>query len=59
MKVVLDTNVLLVSVSRRPEYYPIYRSLLPGHYQCCVTVDMWEEYEEKSGNIWVSKQPML
>lgn len=49
MKVVLDTNVLLVSISRKSPYYPIYKSLLRGDFQCCVTVDIWEEYEEKIG----------
>lgn len=49
MKVVLDTNVLLVSISRKSPYYPIYNSLLRGDFQCCVTVDIWEEYEEKIG----------
>jgi uncharacterized protein len=49
MRVVLDTNVLLVSISRKSQYHPIYKSLLRGDYQSCVTVDIWEEYEEKIG----------
>ena len=36
MKVVLDTNVLLVSISRKSPYYPIYESLLRGDFQFLV-----------------------
>ena len=48
-KVVVDTNVLLVSISRRSRFHPIYRYFLDGLYTLCVTTDMLDEYEEILG----------
>lgn len=50
MKVVLDTNVLLVAISRKTPYYPIYESLMNGVYELCVTTDILNEYAEKLGD---------
>lgn len=47
MKVVLDTNVLLVAISRKTPYYPIFNSLMNGKYELCVTTDILNEYTEK------------
>lgn len=47
MKVVLDTNVLLVSVSRRSETNWIFQMLIDGDLTLCVTTDILLEYEEK------------
>ncbi len=47
MRVVLDTNVLLVAISRKTPYYPIFNSLLNGEYELCVTTDILNEYAEK------------
>lgn len=49
LKVVIDTNVLLVSISSRSRYHPIYRSFIDGQYTLCVTTDMLDEYEEILG----------
>ncbi len=49
MKVVLDTNTLLVSVSERSPYYPIYNALKNRKYQLIVTTDILLEYEEIIG----------
>ena len=46
LKVVSDTNVLLVSISSRSRYYPIYRSFIDELYTLCVTTDVLDEYEE-------------
>ncbi len=46
MKIVLDTNSLLVSVSRRSPYYPIYKALRDKEYDLVVTTDILLEYEE-------------
>ena len=35
MNVVLDTNCLLMSLSRRSQYYPVWRSLVRGEYVLC------------------------
>ncbi|GAB3692005.1 hypothetical protein GCM10027592_10450 [Spirosoma flavus] len=45
-KVVIDTNVLLVSISSRSRYHSIYRSFIDESYTLCVTTDMLSEYEE-------------
>ena len=45
-KVVLDTNCLLMAVSSRSRYYPVWQSFLQGEYTLCVTTDILEEYEE-------------
>jgi len=46
MNIVLDTNVLLVSVSSRSRFHWIYSTYLSGKYTLCVTNDILFEYEE-------------
>ncbi len=46
MRVVLDTNVLLVSISNRSPYHWVYRALLQREYELCVTTDILFEYAE-------------
>lgn len=46
MKVVLDTNVLLVSISRRSPWHPIFLAFLQGNYSLAVTTDILNEYAE-------------
>ena len=46
MKVILDTNVLLVSISSKSESHPIFTSLMHGIYSIAVTNDILLEYEE-------------
>jgi uncharacterized protein len=46
MKVVIDTNVLLVSFSRNSNYYWIFDSFLKEKITICVTTDILMEYEE-------------
>lgn len=46
MKVVLDTNVLLVSISRRSRHYPIFKAFEEKKYELLVTTDILLEYEE-------------
>lgn len=47
MKVVLDTNVFLVSISRRSPYHWIFQKLIKGAYQISVTTEILSEYAEK------------
>ncbi|MBK8564300.1 MAG: putative toxin-antitoxin system toxin component, PIN family [Saprospiraceae bacterium] len=47
MRVVLDTNVLLVAISRKTPYFSIFNSLMNGEYELCVTTDILNEYAEK------------
>lgn len=46
MRIVLDTNVLLVSVSDRSPYHWIYLGLTQGEYELCVTTEILLEYAE-------------
>lgn len=49
MKVVLDTNVLLVSISPRSRYRWILDTLLDQRYTLCVTTEILLEYGEIVG----------
>lgn len=46
MKVVLDTNVFLVSISKRSRYRPIFDSLLNKAYELLISNEILTEYEE-------------
>ena len=46
MNIVLDTNCLLMSLSRRSLYYPIWRDFVDGKYTLCISNDILAEYEE-------------
>ena len=38
--------MLLVAISRKTPYYPIFNSLINGEYELCVTTDILNEYAE-------------
>lgn len=44
--VVLDTNCLLQSLSRRSAYYRVWEDFVLGRYTLCVSNEILEEYEE-------------
>lgn len=46
MKIVLDTNVLLVSISSKSLYRPIFEAFISEKFELCVTTDILFEYEE-------------
>ena len=46
MNIVLDTNCLLMSLSRRSPYYPVWRQFVDGKYTLCLTTEILTEYEE-------------
>lgn len=46
MRIVLDTNVLLVSIALRSRYRPIFDALLNNQYILVVSNDILTEYEE-------------
>ena len=50
-KIVLDTNCLLVSISKYGEAYPVWRAFLDGRYTLCVSTEILEEYEEIIGRM--------
>jgi len=47
VKIVLDTNILLVSVSSKSPHHWIFKSILKGDIFLCVTYDILLEYHEK------------
>ncbi|MBK6976809.1 MAG: putative toxin-antitoxin system toxin component, PIN family [Cytophagaceae bacterium] len=51
MKIVIDTNILLVSISDRSPYHIIFKNFIDGKFQLCVTTDILSEYEEIIGRL--------
>ncbi len=47
MRVVLDTNSLLVSIGRKSKFRPIFDALLVGKFTLLVSNDIISEYHEK------------
>ena len=45
-RVVLDTNSLLVSLSKQGSAYPIWKGFQERRYTLCVSTEILEEYEE-------------
>ncbi len=46
MKIVLDTNILLISVSRKSRFNKILQSFLDEKFIICITDEILYEYEE-------------
>lgn len=46
MKIVLDTNLLLVSISRRSETHRIFEALLDGTYDLCVSTEIFSNMKK-------------
>ncbi|WP_202020455.1 PIN domain-containing protein [Mucilaginibacter mali] len=53
--VVLDTNILLVSISSRSKYHWLYQALLKGDFYIAITPDILFEYEELITKHWNSE----
>lgn len=45
-KIVLDTNCLISSLSKKGQYYPVWKGLQTGQYILCVSTEILEEYAE-------------
>lgn len=45
-KVVLDTNCLVMALSRHSDYYPVWSGIRTGKYILCVSNDIMQEYRE-------------
>ncbi len=52
MKIVLNTNVLLVAISDKSKYHWLYKALLNGAFDLYITNDILMEYEEKISEHW-------
>ncbi len=46
LRIVLDTNVLVASISRKSPFHWVWQSFLHGKYKLCVTTDILNEYAE-------------
>lgn len=46
MKVVMDSNVLLVAIGKRSKYKPIWDAFIDGKYQLIISEEVLHEYEE-------------
>lgn len=46
MKVVLDSNVLLVAIGKRSRYRPIWQAFLSSKYQLILSEEILHEYKE-------------
>jgi uncharacterized protein len=47
LRVILDTNVLMVSVLPHHKYYWIFKTLIQEHYNLLISNEILEEYQEK------------
>jgi predicted nucleic acid-binding protein len=43
---VIDTNVLLVSISSKSQYHWIFQGLIDQEFEIAITTDILSEYEE-------------
>ena len=46
MRIVLDTNVLLISIPKTSPYRPIFDAIIEGHYTLVITNEILSEYVE-------------
>ncbi len=46
MRVVLDTNCLIMAISARNKYYQVWQDFLDCKYELCITNEIIEEYSE-------------
>ncbi|QDW28048.1 putative toxin-antitoxin system toxin component, PIN family [Pedobacter sp. KBS0701] len=46
MKVVLDINVLLISIPKKSKYRPIFDALISGYFRSVISNDILSEYVE-------------
>ena len=52
LRIVLDTNAILRSISRRSPFAIVLDKLYEGTYELCITNDILLEYEEKITDIF-------
>lgn len=46
MRIVLDTNVLLISIPSKSKYRPIFDGLLRGDFELAISNEILDEYIE-------------
>ncbi len=50
LRIILDTNIFLVSISTKSQYHWLFKSLLNGDYNLYITNEILTEYEEIISN---------
>lgn len=50
--VLIDTNVLLVSISKKSQYYWLYKAIIEGKFDIALTQEILSEYEEQIAYHW-------
>lgn len=58
MRIVLDTNILLISLSKKSKYRPIFDSLLEGNFELAISNEILSEYTEiiqRKTNVIIAK----
>jgi uncharacterized protein len=51
-KIVVDTNVLLVSISDRSEFHWLYKGIISGDFELALTTEILNEYDEIISKKW-------
>jgi putative PIN family toxin of toxin-antitoxin system len=46
IRIVLDTNVLVASISQQSPFHWVWRAFVQGKYKLCITTDILNEYAE-------------
>ncbi|MBK9509660.1 MAG: putative toxin-antitoxin system toxin component, PIN family [Cytophagaceae bacterium] len=46
LRIVLDTNVLVASISQKSPFYWVWEAFVHGKYQLCITTEILDEYAE-------------
>jgi len=46
LRIVLDTNVLVASISQKSPFHWVWEAFVQGKYQLCITTDILDEYAE-------------
>ena len=46
LRIVLDTNVLVASISQKSPFHWVWTAFLQEKYQLCITTDILDEYAE-------------
>lgn len=59
LRVVLDTNIILSSLSKKSPYRIIIDKLLEGSYDAFITTEMLLEYEEKLNDFYDTQTTQL
>lgn len=59
IKVVIDTNIIIASISSRSQFRVIIDQLFAGRFQMVVSTEILLEYEEKIGEIFQLKLPKI